>query len=252
MADRPIEASPAIIYLDDEGRVVINQQVFAEVGAHDIEFADTDDSDSSHQTVAADLELDATAGTSDAGDTAFKAAGMFNILGDALTKVNTYVAGVIGALSVTGARATKLPQAAVMGVLMDGAVNGDSIVHAHIDGGDPSTQTNARAAFGVSQFNNHASSGVEYGVDLKYTPSAEVDALLGDSAEPFKVTKGLTRSPNDVVWLEGDGAPTSGASGTGDNFAGKGSMYTDYTNANLYIQIGAITSPDWKLVTRAA
>jgi len=204
----------------------------------------------SYQLLGVDLNLDAAAGTSEAGDTDFLAPIMGNVLGENLTKTNNYIAGLIGALSVLGTRASVLPVAAVLGVLMDASVNGDAIVLAHIDGGDPSTQTNARAAFGVSQFNNHASSGVEYGVDLQYTPSSEVNALLSGTAKPFKCTKALTRSPNNVCWLEGDGAPVDGA--TGDNFAGKGSMYTDYTNANLYIQTGAITSPVWKLVTRAA
>ena len=55
---------------------------------------------------------------------------------------------------------------------------------------------------------------------------------------------------DDVVVMVNTGVPVDGT--TGDNFAGPGSMYIDSTAANLYIQTGLITSPVWKLVTRAA
>jgi hypothetical protein len=72
----------------------------------------------------------------------------------------------------------------------------------------------------------------------------------GASVQPYK--KAEIRVSNDVVVMTGSGVPSSGASGTGDNFAGPGSMYVDYTNANVYIQAGTISSPNWKLVTRAS
>ena len=53
-----------------------------------------------------------------------------------------------------------------------------------------------------------------------------------------------------VVFFSGDGAPVDGT--TGDNFAGPGSIYVDFTNANLYVNTGTITASVWKLVTRAA
>jgi hypothetical protein len=56
--------------------------------------------------------------------------------------------------------------------------------------------------------------------------------------------------PSDVVVLVGAGAPVDGT--TGDNVAGPGSMYVDTTGADLYIQTSLITTPVWKLVTRAA
>lgn len=56
---------------------------------------------------------------------------------------------------------------------------------------------------------------------------------------------------NDVMALQGTGAPTDGTSGTGAGQAGKGSRYTDTTNANLYLNAGTKASPTWKLVTRA-
>lgn len=58
-------------------------------------------------------------------------------------------------------------------------------------------------------------------------------------------------SANNIVRLEGDGAPTSGASGTGDNVAGPGSQYHDYTNGDIYVQTGLITAPEWKIVARS-
>jgi hypothetical protein len=171
---------------------------------------------------------------------------MGNLLGDALTKENNYLAGLIGALSVTGARGTVLPFAAVLGILMDGSVNADAIIQAHIDGGDPSTQTNARAAFGVSVFNNHADSGVEFGVDLFYTPGAAVDALLSGTAIGFAVSKAALRFPNEQ-WLvtlttaitanvttttapAGSIGITSHATGVGAIFVSDGSKWQNPSN----------------------
>lgn len=57
---------------------------------------------------------------------------------------------------------------------------------------------------------------------------------------------------NNIIELAGTGAPVDGVSGTGVGQAGKGSRYTDFTNANLYINGGTLASPTWKLVTRAA
>ena len=48
--------------------------------------------------------------------------------------------------------------------------------------------------------------------------------------------------------LEGAGAPTSGTSGTGHGWAAIGSLYTDYTNGALYVNIGTSASPTWKSV----
>jgi hypothetical protein len=176
---------------------------------------------------------------------------MFNILGDTITGEGNYLAGVIGAYSLTGTGGSDYPKAAVMGIIMDGSTDADAVMLAVIDGSDPSSATRARAAFGVAVNSNEADSGVDYGLDLFATPNPHYTDSPGDGQQGLNIAKALTRSPNNVCWLEGDGAPTSGASGTGDNFAGKGSLYTDYTNGNLYIQAGAITAPSWKLVTRA-
>lgn len=57
----------------------------------------------------------------------------------------------------------------------------------------------------------------------------------------------VTLSP-DLVWIGSAGAPTT----LGTKFAGKGSICSDYTNGNLYINAGTKATPSWKLVTRAA
>jgi hypothetical protein len=55
---------------------------------------------------------------------------------------------------------------------------------------------------------------------------------------------------NNVVRLEGSGAPVDGT--TGDNVAGPGSRYTDIVSGEWYTNIGLITNPTWKLMTRTA
>jgi hypothetical protein len=74
------------------------------------------------------------------------------------------------------------------------------------------------------------------------------DAGGPSSVKPY--TKANIRMENNVVVMTGAGAPVDGT--TGDNFAGPGSLFVDITGANLYIQTSAITTPVWKLVTRAA
>lgn len=50
---------------------------------------------------------------------------------------------------------------------------------------------------------------------------------------------------NDILELTGSGAPTNGTSGTAVGIAGPGASYFDYTNKNLYINIGTKASPYW-------
>src|ERR1051326_8171694 len=65
-------------------------EIQGDITSGTVELAESYSDDGSHQTVAADLELAAGAGTSDAGDTAFIAPAMFNLLGADLTKANNY------------------------------------------------------------------------------------------------------------------------------------------------------------------
>jgi hypothetical protein len=76
---------------------------------------------------------------------------------------------------------------------------------------------------------------------------------VADGGGPSSITpyqKANIRMEDDVVVMVNTGAPVDGT--TGDNFAGPGSMYIDSTAGNLYLQTAVITSPVWKLVTRAA
>lgn len=49
----------------------------------------------------------------------------------------------------------------------------------------------------------------------------------------------------DLVIGSGASAPTSGASGTGDDIAGTGSLYVARDTGLLYQQVGLITAPSW-------
>jgi hypothetical protein len=55
-------------------------------------------------------------------------------------------------------------------------------------------------------------------------------------------------APLDVCHLFGNGAPTAA---TGANQAAIGSLYTDTTNAKLYINGGTKATPSWRIVTSA-
>jgi len=55
-------------------------------------------------------------------------------------------------------------------------------------------------------------------------------------------------APADLMHMYGSGAPSAA---TGANQANTGSLYTDTTNAKLYIQGGTKVTPSWKIVTSA-
>lgn len=200
----------------------------------------------SHQEVAADLTLAAAAGSAGAGgDTDYLAAIMGNVLGADLTKIANYLAGLIGLYSVTGVKATTYPAGAVLAGIADGVTEADGAVVAYIDG--DSAVTTAGAAFKVRNNNSHAASGFSFGLDLQDAAHDGYQAVDKD----FYLSAPV-RLVNDVVQLVGSGVPTNGVSGTGAGVAGPGSQYTDFTNANLYINGNTKASPTWKLVTRAA
>ncbi len=164
------------------------------------------------------------------------------VFGSNLSSTATYYIGATGRYLVTGTNASTFAKAGVMGVIGNTTTTGDAAVMAWMDG-DGGTTT-ARAGFGIGMTNSTAASGFDYGMDLNLQ-----DAVGGGgSVQDYK--KAEIRVSNNVVVMTGSGAPTDGT--TGDNFAGPGSMYVDISGANLYIQTGVITSPVWKLVTRAA
>lgn len=189
---------------------------------------------SSNQAVAADLEVAATVG--DNTDTSFIAAGMFNLIGDALTKTKNYLAGVIGAYSLTGSNGSTYQKGGVLGIIMDGVSVADGAVVAVLDG--DSSQTNANAAFAARGNNSVPNSGFDYGLDLY--------SAAHDGYPVLPILKADIRCSNQVVIMNGAGAPVDGT--TGDNFAGPGSLYLDITNGVIYIQTSLITTPVWVLV----
>lgn len=205
------------------------------------------DGTDSFQAIGVDLELDADAGSTST-DPKFLAALMGTLTGNALTKEGAYLAGVIAALSVTGARATEWQVGALLGVIMDGVTDADGAVVAVLDGSDPSAVTRANAAFAARVNNNDAGSGFDYGLDL-YDPGRDDLFSAGDGIA-LAVDKAVVRSPNQVCWLEGSGVPVDGTTGTG--FSAKGSMYVDVASGEWYINTGTIAASVWKAVTHAA
>ena len=135
--------------------------------------------------------------------------------------------------------------AGVMGIINTNTLSGDAAVMAFMAG--DSGVTTARAAFGVAMAQTTAGSGFEFGLDLKMQDPV-FDGGGPSSVIPY--TKANIRMEDDVVVMVDAGAPVNGT--TGDNFAGPGSMYIDSTAGNLYLQTAVITSPVWKLVTRAS
>lgn len=193
------------------------------------------------QPLAADLNVGAGVGR-DAPDTAFIAAVMGNILGAALTKTGNYIAGTIGALSVTGANAARFGVGGVLGIIMDTVTIADAAVLAVLDG--DSGQTNAEAMFGVKSNNSTAASGTNFGLNLM---SAAHDGFLAVNAAFFK--KAEIQLPNNICIRTGTGAPVDGT--TGDNVLGRGSLYVNEATGEWYINTGTITDSTWKLVTHA-
>ena len=161
------------------------------------------------------------------------------------TTTHNYMAGVAGEFAVIGSYTNTALMAGVIGIINTNTLSGDAAVMAFMDG--DAGVTTCRSAFGVAMAQTTGGSGFEYGLDLK------MQDPIADGGGPSGVipyTKANIRMEDDVVVMVATGAPVDGT--TGDNFAGPGSMYIDSTGANLYLQTGAITSPVWKLVTRAA
>jgi hypothetical protein len=166
---------------------------------------------------------------------------MGNIHGDSLLKTGDYLAGVIGADSITGVKATKYPKGGVIGQISDGVTDSDGAVVAEIDG--DSGLTKANAAFKGMMRNSTAGSGFDYGLDL-------YDPAFG-SYKPLAILKALLRTPNQVCVLEHSGVPVDGVAGTGAGFAGPGSLCIDYAGKKMYINGNTAASPTWKIFTSA-
>jgi hypothetical protein len=76
------------------------------------------------------------------------------------------------------------------------------------------------------------------------------------AAADARVASDAALAAADQLWLTGAGVPVDYTDGspaaTGEGTAGIGSLYTDYTNGDLYINAGTKAHPTWKKVTRAA
>jgi hypothetical protein len=191
----------------------------------------------SFQPVGVDLEIDPAAGSDTGTDPKFLAAIMGNLLGADLENDSNYLAGVIGALSVTGNKASDYPVAAIMGVLFDG-VEADCIVQAVLDGDDNSgNQTTARAAFGVSVNNNVAGSGCEYGLSLFAAPNtnyggtplgfvpSKADLEFSNQQRLVALTTAITANSTTTNAPIGSIGITSHATGRGKLFMSDGTKW---------------------------
>lgn len=197
---------------------------------------------SSKQVVGPDLTLAAGAGRNIGDGTSFLAPIMGNVLGANLTKTGTYIAGLIGAFSVTGAKGSHLQVAGVLGIIMDTVTDADGAVVALIDG--DSGVTKAEAAFAYRMNNSTAGSGVNFGLDLFHAAH--------DGFNEAAILKADLRLSKEVCVLQGAGVPTDGVAGTGAGVTEIGSIYLDRTNGEAYINAGTKASPTWKKITRAA
>lgn len=164
---------------------------------------------------------------------------MGNIIGDSLTRISNYLAGVIGHYSITGPKATTYPTGAVLAGISDGVTECDGAVVAYIDG--DSSVTKAGAAFKVRKNNSTPGSDFDFGIDL-------FDAAHDGYSAPG-YAKGELRMLQEVVQRTGSGAPTDGVTGAG--VTGKGSLYIDATGGEVYINTGTKAAPTWKLITHA-
>jgi hypothetical protein len=194
------------------------------------EYAEEYDSAGSFQVFPVDLTLGASAGAADP-DTDFLAPIMGNVLGADLTKAGNYIAGLIGAYSITGVRGSSYPLAAVMGIVMDGADDLDAAVLAVLDG-DSGASTKARAAFAVMNNNSTASNKFSFGLDLAS------DARDGYLAVAY-ATADIRLAKKNVI-ISGSGAPSAGAGVA----APVGSLFvrSDPADADtvLYVKHGAM------------
>jgi hypothetical protein len=193
----------------------------------------------SHQIVAPDLTLTPDAGSDDGGNPKYLAAIMGNLFGGALSKAANYLAGVIGAFSITGPKLSTYPTGAVLAQITDGVTEADGAVVAYVDGDGDVTKANA--AFKAMSNNSTAGSGFDYGLDLT-SPGH-------DGFNPLAILKADLRLSNNVCVLQKAGAP---GSGDGAGFAGPGSLCIDTSGHDAYINAGTKTTPSWKKFTRAS
>lgn len=106
---------------------------------------------------------------------------------------------------------------------------------------DVSTENSPAISLGGAPIGGNSQTGIFGGYDSVGTSVKGVEVMSLDE-------NGILYLSNDVVVFSGATAPVSGASGTGDNFAGKGSFYIALDTGAWYQQTGAITSPTWVII----
>ncbi|HXN74931.1 MAG TPA: hypothetical protein VN855_00380 [Candidatus Acidoferrum sp.] len=195
----------------------------------------------SFQPVAPDLNVGPGVGSNNGSNPKYIAAVMGNILGDSLTNTANYLAGVIGAYSLTGTLASTYPAGAVLGQITDGVTDADGAFVAYVDG--DSSVTKANAAFKAMSNNSNAGSGFSYGLDLTSPAHDGYNALA--------ILKADIRMSHDVCTFSGATAPVDGGSGTGAGFAGTGSLYIARDTGKGYLNGGSKATPAWKIITSA-
>lgn len=225
-------SKPALILENQFGEVSVNVNLSNDGQVYD-------EQDHSYQVVGPDMNVAAAAGSNDVANPKFLAAIMGNIIGASLTRVGNYLAGVIGAYSLTGVKASRWPSGGVVGIISDGVTDVDGAVVGHLDG--DSALTVANAAFKASMKNTTPSSGFNYGLDLTQVGVDGYPDLL--------IKKADIRMSHDVCTFSGATAPVDGT--TGAAFAGPGSMYIARDTGKAYLNGGSKATPAWKIITSA-
>lgn len=204
-------------------------------GDEPIEIIDADASTGSHQAIAADLELAATAGRD---TSAYKGAIMGNVIGSALTKLGNIVAGIIGKYSIESTNASNYPKAGVIGEVGDSTTTADGAFVAVL-GGD-SGVTTARAAYTIDNQNSTPNSKFTYGLDLRGVDHdgyglAEIDNAI---RFPDGTTQNTAASGNSVS-LE---TPTGAVNGVNDDFVFTAPPIVVFRNGVNETRLGTIAT----------
>jgi hypothetical protein len=152
-----------------------------------------------------------------------------------------YITGLLGIYDTNGVNpsvtlTTPGFKAAVGGVVKDNAnTQPDAAVMAFLEG--DSTGTPAGAAFKAVSVRSSSGGWFNYGLDL-----------YDEAGYGYNIGKADIRLESGAVVMENAGAPTDGATGTGDTYADTGSLLIDTTNGNGYINKGDADSQNWDKV----
>lgn len=152
-----------------------------------------------------------------------------------------YITGLLGIYDTNGVNPTVALthpgfKAAVGGVVKDNAnTQPDAVVMAFLEG--DSTGTPAGAAFKAVSVRSSSGGWFNYGLDL-----------YDEAGYGYNIGKADIRLESGAVVVENSGAPTDGATGTGDTYADTGSLLIDTTNGNGYMNRGDADSQNWDKV----